>query len=175
MDRGTLIEHDGRPAVRFRRTYPYPPEQLWTAITEPDELAHWFPSAVSMEPRAGGTIAFSGDPNVGSSTGTVLVYDPPRRLGYTWGADELHFELTPDGVGGCELTLVDVLDTRDGAARNAAGWSVCLAELDKRLAGEVAAGPHSDSAEPWQPHYDAYVALGMPSGATIPGKDEQRN
>jgi hypothetical protein len=39
MDRGTLVDHDGRPAVRFRREYARPVQRLWAAITEPDELA----------------------------------------------------------------------------------------------------------------------------------------
>ncbi|MGH3693962.1 MAG: SRPBCC domain-containing protein [Pseudonocardiaceae bacterium] len=51
MDRGTYLEHDGRPAVRFQRTYPHPIERVWAAVTEPDELSHWFPCAVQIEPR----------------------------------------------------------------------------------------------------------------------------
>jgi uncharacterized protein YndB with AHSA1/START domain len=173
MDRGTFVEIDGRPAVRFQRTYPHPPERIWSAIADPEQLAHWFPAAVSLESQVGGTIEFSDDPYVGASSGTILTFEPPRRLAYTWGADELHFELEPTGTGGCILTLVDVLDVRDAAARNAAGWSVCLAELDKHLSGGVADGPHSATAQPWRPHYDDYVAAGMPSGAPVPGNQGQ--
>jgi uncharacterized protein YndB with AHSA1/START domain len=169
-DRGTFVDIDGRPAVRFERTYPHPPERVWAAITEPGELAHWFPSAVSLEPRVGGTVTFSGDPNAEAESGSVLAYDPPRVLAYTWGGDELHFRLDATGSGGCTLTLVNVLETRDAAARNAAGWTVCLAELDKHLSGVVADGPHSATAQPWEPLYDAYVAAGMPAGAPIPGR-----
>ncbi len=170
MDRGTYIEYNGRPAVRFQRSYPYPIERLWAAVTQPDELEHWFPSAVKIEPRVGGTIEFFDDPNTEPTTGTILVFDPPRRLAFTWSGDELVFELEPTGGHGCELTLINLLEARDTAARNAAGWSVCLIELDKHLSGKGADGPHSDTAEPWRPHYDAYVAAGMPSGAEIPGE-----
>lgn len=169
MDRGTYLEHDGRPAVRFQRTYPHPVERLWAAVTETDELSHWFPSAVRMQPHVGGTIEFSGDPNQEPTSGSILTFDPPRRLAFTWGNDELHFELEPVGDDSCTLTLINVLEARDTAARNAAGWSVCLAELDKYAHGETAAGPHSDTAASWKPLYDAYVAAGMPSGAPIPG------
>src|SRR5262249_41825335 len=31
---GTYIEYDGRPAVRFVRTYPHPIERVWHAITD---------------------------------------------------------------------------------------------------------------------------------------------
>jgi uncharacterized protein YndB with AHSA1/START domain len=171
MDRGTYIEHDGRPAVRFQRTYPYPVERLWAAVTEPSELAHWFPSAVRMDTHAGGTVEFSGDPNIERSSGTVLVYEPPRRLAFTWGGDELHFEIDP-ADGGCTFTLINVLEAKNTAARNAAGWTVCLAELSKHLEGVTAAGPHSESAGSFRPVYDEYVASGMPSGAPVPGMSD---
>jgi hypothetical protein len=45
---------------------------------------------------------------------------------------------------------------------------VCLAELDKQVDGRPVDGPHSDTAEEWQPYYDAYVVAGVPSGAKIP-------
>lgn len=170
MDRGTYIDHNGRPAVRFRREYPYPVERLWAAVTEPGELAHWFPSAVRMEPHAGGKIEFSGDPNLEPMSGTVLVHEPPRRLAYTWGGDELHFEIDPVDGGGCTLTLINVLEAENTAARNAAGWTVCLASLGEHVSGGKAEGPHSESAEPWRPLYDEYVASGMPSGAPVPGE-----
>lgn len=168
MDLGTFVTVNGRPAVRFSRGYDHPVERLWAALTDPDELACWFPSKVAIEPRVGGTIEFSGDPHMPHSTGTILAYQPPHRLAYTWGGTELHFELEPAGATGCVLTLVNVLQARDEAARNAAGWSVCLAELDKLVAGAATDGPHAASARSWREFYDAYVAAGLPSGAEIP-------
>jgi uncharacterized protein YndB with AHSA1/START domain len=172
MDRGTYIELDGRPAVRFQRSYNQPVQRLWAAITDSGDLTHWFPSKVVMKAEPGGTIEFTDDPNAEPRTGTILVYEPPTRLAYTWGENELRFELEPIGENGCQLTLIDVLPASDIAARNAAGWTVCLAELDKFVAGQVADGPHSDTAEPWREHYDYYVASGMPAGAAIPGYRE---
>ncbi|MFC4946156.1 hypothetical protein [Pseudonocardia sp. GCM10023141] len=67
--------------------------------------------------------------------------------------------------------MIDVLGSRDETARNAAGWSVCLAELDKVVAGAAADGPHADTAA-WEPFYDAYVADGVPSGAPVPGRPQ---
>ena len=164
-DRGTYLEYDGRPAVRFVRTYPYPVERVWRAVTEPAELQAWFPSSVRLEPRAGGTIEFTGDPYSTDSTGTILVYEPPHRLAYTWDNDELHFELTATGEG-CTLTLIDVLDERPAAARNAAGWHECLEALDGHFRGR-SGGPHG-SMEDYLKVYETYVADGLPSGAEIP-------
>lgn len=169
MDRGTYISYDGRPAVRFERRFRHAIERVWDAVTRPEEISQWFPSTVSFEPRRGGTIRFSGDPNVEASTGTVLAFDPPRRLAFTWGGDELHLELVGNGDLGCSLTLINVLEARDAAARNAAGWSVCLAELTTLVSTGRAGGPHSDSGETWRTHYDAYLAAGLPAGAVIPG------
>lgn len=166
MDVGTYVEIEGRPAVRFQRSYNHPVQRLWTAITDPDELPHWFPSKVAMKPEVGGTIEFSGDGP--PSSGTILVYEPPTRLAYSWGENELRFELEPLGEHSCRLTLIEVLSAKNIAARDAAGWTVCLAELDKHVAGDPAAGPHSGTAESWREHYDRYVAEGMPSGAEIP-------
>jgi uncharacterized protein YndB with AHSA1/START domain len=169
MDLGTYLEYDGRPAVRFQRRYPCAVGRLWQAVTDPAELSHWFPAAVQMEARVGGTVVFSGDPHTEDRRGTVLVYDPPRRLAFTWGRNELHFELEALDGDASQLTLIDILESRDTAARQAAGWTVCLAELDKAVAGDVAEGPHSASAEPWLPWYETYVSAGVPSGAGVPG------
>ncbi|GAA1671227.1 SRPBCC family protein [Fodinicola feengrottensis] len=166
---GTYVQVEGRPAVRFRRNLRHPAAKVWAAISEPSELKHWFPAAVTIEPQQGGTITFGDDPNVPDRKGEILVYEPPRRLAFTWGASELRFEIEPDGDQRCWLTLIDVLENTDTAARNAAGWHVCLAELDKAINGEPGGGPHADTAERWHPLYEAYVAGGMPSGAPIPG------
>lgn len=173
MEQGGYLEIGGRPAVRFVRVYPHPVDRVWSAVSDPEELRRWFPSNVRPELSVGGKVTFSGDPNAGDPeedvVGTVLVCDPPRRLGFTWGGDEVHFELEPVGPDSCRFTLTNVLEARNAAARNAAGWSVCVGELDKHMRGELAEGPHSSSAGQWQPLYDAYVRSGMPSGAQIPG------
>lgn len=172
-DAGTYIEHDGRPAVRFVRTFPHSVARVWEAITEPGQTARWFPSTLTLEPRVGGIAAFSGDPHMADSAGTVLAYDPPREVAFTWGADEVHLLLAEEG-GGCVLTLVNVLEQGPAAARNAAGWTVCLIELDRLLdGGDVGGGPHSPLADSWRPHYDAYVAAGLPSGAEMPDERER--
>jgi uncharacterized protein YndB with AHSA1/START domain len=166
-DRGSFLEMDGRPAVRFVRTYPHPVERVWRAVSDPAELVRWFPSEVAIEPREGGAVRFSGDPHLDDGAGVVLVWDPPTRLAFTWGSDELHLTLEPAGTG-CRLTLVNVLDDRSAAARNASGWYVCLAELVKLLDGVPSAGPHSADTEPWEPVYRAHLQAGLPSGAPVP-------
>ena len=167
-DLGTYVEHEGRPAVRFRRRYAHPVARVWGAIATPEGLAAWFPSGVAFDPRAGAAIEFTGDPHLPTTHGTVLAFEPPRRFAFTWGGDELHLTLDPLADGGTELTLLNVLERRDSAARNATGWTVCLSVLDRTLAGERHQGPHGDDVAPFRPLYDAYVAAGLPAGAPIP-------
>ncbi|MGW8952074.1 SRPBCC domain-containing protein [Streptomyces sp. NPDC055709] len=99
MNRGTFIDFEGRPAVRFERSCPHPVERVWAAVSEPEGLAHWFPSKVRIEPHEGGKIEFSEDPNLPATTGTVLVFEPPHRLAFTWEGDEIHLEVTARGRG----------------------------------------------------------------------------
>ncbi|MCX5045811.1 SRPBCC family protein [Aldersonia sp. NBC_00410] len=168
---GEYVQVDGRPAVRFERHYPHPPERVWAAIIDPDQSRHWFPSKLLVEGRVGGTVDFSDDPNQADGVGKVLAFDPPYRLEFSWGADELRFELAAEGTG-CVLRLTNVLEARDTAARNASGWTVCLAELDKWLADTPGDGPHSaDASAAFEPTYQGYIAAGMPHGAPIPGRD----
>lgn len=83
-----LTLDDGRPAVRFSRTYDHPVERVWRFVTDVDELAHWFPSRAEIELRPGGTIRFGGDPNTADSTGRVIAVDEPRHLSFEWGGDD---------------------------------------------------------------------------------------
>lgn len=42
---GTLETVDDRHTLRFERHLDHPVERVWRAITDPDELRHWFPPA----------------------------------------------------------------------------------------------------------------------------------
>lgn len=167
-DLGTHIEYDGRPAVRFERTFRHPVERVWRAISDPAELPSWFPSQVEYEPEVGSPMKFTGDPHAPATEGRLLAWDPPRHLAFSWGPDELHLTLE-EVDGGCRFELVNVLSDPDAAARNAAGWHVCLDELEKAVRGERTDGPHAETATEWQPLYDAYVDAGLPHGASVPG------
>ena len=166
-----LTLDDGRPAVRFSRTYDHPIERVWQFVTDAEELAHWFPSRAEIDPRPGGTINFSGDPNMPESTGRVLALDEPRHLSFEWGGDELHFDLEALDAKRTRFTLTNVLQAADTAARNGAGWEVCLAALDVKAQGERFEGPHAGAAAPWKDFYEGYIEAGVPSGAPVPGLD----
>jgi hypothetical protein len=50
---------DGRWQLRFTRVLSHPVEKVWRAITEPDHLAHWFPTTIEGERAAGAPLRFS--------------------------------------------------------------------------------------------------------------------
>lgn len=131
---GGRLESDGAGwRLRFTRPLAHPAEKVWRAITEPEHLAAWFPDGISGAWTVGATLTF-GSPQVGTFTGEVLQVYPPRLLEYSWGTDVLRFEIEPDGDR-CTLTLLDTIDELGKAARDGAGWHVCLDALAARLDG----------------------------------------
>lgn len=162
-DRGSYVEHERGPAVRFERHYPFPVERVWRAVTDPAELRAWFPSPeVTFEARVGGTITLAGDPyQAEAMTGRVLAWDPPHVFGFEWGGDQLFLTVTADGEGS-RLELLDVLDEKTRAALHAAGWTMCLAGLDRALTGA------SDAAPEFRPLLEEYRAAGFPDDGWVP-------
>lgn len=126
---------DGRSALCFTRTLAHPPERVWSALTTHGELHNWHPTPFEIEPVAGGKVSYHATPGGPQMPdGRVLAYDPPRRLAYTWGEDELRFELDVKD-GGCVLSLTHLFDDRFKAARDGAGWHLCLEALCSSLQG----------------------------------------
>ena len=156
MNDATLLTDRTRPALRFERHLSDPPEVVWRALTDREQLRAWFPCDVIVsggrwEVGAAITFPFPPDTIDLTLTGEVLEVDEPNVLAFTWGDDSLRFELSPERDG-TRLVLVDELPP-DSAARNAAGWERCL----DRLAGLE---PPPDG---WQPRYEHYVAAFEPT------------
>jgi uncharacterized protein YndB with AHSA1/START domain len=144
--RGTLEMVDGRPVLRFERHLGHSPEKVWRVVTEPSELAYWFPAKVETEVRTGATMRFFFEGSDEPSFGEVLEADRPRRFVFRWEDSEFRCEITPEGDG-CRLLFTHVVGEVGGgllsAGRTAAGWDACLAALESRLDGTE---PPSDMA-----------------------------
>ena len=166
---GTYQEIDGRPMVRFERTFPHGVSQVWAAITDSSRLGQWFPTTVEFdELRAGAPIAFRfAQDAYPPMSGEFREVSPPRRLSFTWGDDVLTFELDErDGGAACRLSFDVVLDSADKAARDAAGWDDCLDMLDVVVSGATPQRPSESGT--WQARYDQYKSHGFPASAPIP-------
>jgi uncharacterized protein YndB with AHSA1/START domain len=131
----------GNPVLRFERRFTHPVNKVWRAITDPAEMAHWFPAAVETELEVGAPMRFTlphEAPIEGTRNGEILELDPPKVYAFRWNRDVLRFELVPEGDG-CRLYFTQALGGgaagRLGAGRNAAGWDHCLRALQARLHG----------------------------------------
>jgi uncharacterized protein YndB with AHSA1/START domain len=157
MSNATLLVDGAWPAVRLERHLPDPPSIVWQAITDRERLRSWFPCDVAVAGgrwEVGAAITFLFPPEVidMTLTGEVLAVDEPSALAFSWGDEILRFELSATDNGGTRLILINEL-TGGIAARNAAGWEVCLNRL-------VGLDPSADS---WRSYFETYVVAFEPT------------
>lgn len=163
---GTVEQlEDGRWQLRFRRTLRHPPDRVWRAITDPEHLAAWFPTTIDGERAVGARLRFRFPRNEAPPfEGEMLRFEPGSLMELRWGTDIVRLELEPAGEE-TVLTLLDTLDERGKAARDAAGWHNCLEALEADLHG------HADAREKlldgWSEVHDHYAEAFGPEAATI--------
>jgi uncharacterized protein YndB with AHSA1/START domain len=129
-----LLERDGRSVLRFERLLAHPRERVWSALTDRNELEAWHPTPFELDGEVLEFLPSPGAPDFG--TGRLLALDEPSLIAYTWGEDELRWTLS-EREGGCLLTLEHSFADRFKAARDGAGWHVCLGALDALLDGAM--------------------------------------
>jgi uncharacterized protein YndB with AHSA1/START domain len=127
----------------YRMYIKAPQEKVWETITRPELISTFFHGAQIETTYEIGTPTrgYSPDRSQQWSDGTVLEYDPPRRLVHSWrtlydpeAAPEPESRVTweieaqPDGVS--KLTLVhDRLERSPKTAKSVEGWSYILSNL----------------------------------------------
>jgi uncharacterized protein YndB with AHSA1/START domain len=155
----TLRMIDGRPVLRIERDLAQPPEKVWKAITDPAELAHWFPAHMRTELHVGAPIEFTFDSDSGAVTsGKIVELDRPKLFVFEWGESVLRWELVPSDSG-CLLVFTHTLGGAEpwgdwlSGARHAAGWDLCL----DRLAGRLDDRPPARTMDEWFPLAERYV------------------
>jgi uncharacterized protein YndB with AHSA1/START domain len=141
---GRIAAGEGR-AIRLRRTYDAPIEDVWDALTSPERITRWF-LPISGDFRVGGRYQFAG--NAG---GEILTCERPHRLGVTWvygevtspsDVSELEVRLTPAGEGTTTLELEHTAIVPDerwdqfGPGAVGVGWDGGLLGLTLHLRGE---------------------------------------
>lgn len=162
MTLGELGGSSQRPTLRFVREFAHPPEVVWRAVTSPEHLSAWFPQQIDGEWKVGGRLEFSADA-MPSFFGEVLACEPPSLLEFTWGTDVLRLKIEPVACGS-RLVFTDTFDEFGKAARDAAGWHVCLDQLACSLAGTR---PEGSQAERWRAVHVEYVRALGPAAGTI--------
>jgi uncharacterized protein YndB with AHSA1/START domain len=152
MSEATLIRTGSRPVLRFERHLLQPPSVVWRAVTDPVEMRAWFPTRIEIgDWKVGASLThYFDNHDIDPLPGTVLDWDPPHRVSFTWGEDTITFELTPADGEGTVFVLTEEL-AANHAARNAAGWDSCLDRLETGV-----------EAAPWQQRFDRYAAAFEP-------------
>lgn len=146
--------------LSVERRFPHAPEKVWRAVTERKLLQRWFPCDVVGEWSVGAKLEFVFPPEQAEGItdddlrGEVLAVEKPRLLEFRWGTHPLKFELAPDGEG-CLFRLSESFDDKAWATRNAAGWEMCIENLDLVLEGASIA---KFAADVWRGKFDHYAA-----------------
>ena len=151
---GEVLSDGERTGLRYVRLLHHSPEKVWRALTESDDLRHWFPTDIVGERAVGARLSLpfwpeglelastteaieemGVDPGDYVSEGELRVWDPPRTFEFTWGMDGredltdlLRFDLEPTDDG-TRLTFTTWLGRPTGNTDTAVGWHVCLGEL----------------------------------------------
>ena len=164
----TLLEADGKVALRFVRRLAHPPEKVWRAITESEHLEHWLPCDLVGQRREGAPldlpfwpahVAAYGLESTPTLTGEIRVWQPPEVFEWAWSTDLLRWELVPDGDG-TELTFTTWLgEVGHPVEKTAAGYHVCLDQLVELLdTGTVAEPLVAVPVGDWEQRYAAAIA-----------------
>ncbi|MEU4594132.1 SRPBCC family protein [Micromonospora aurantiaca (nom. illeg.)] len=162
---GPLARVDLEPAndrwdLVFVRDLRHPPETVWAALTDPDQLAAWAPFLADRDlGRTGDAVLSTVDgEQAHPAPARVLRADRPHLLEYTWGDDLLRWELAPTGDG-TTLTLRHRVDRPDLAPMTAAGWHLCLDVAAHLLDGDPVGPIRGAEAKDfgWAELRDAYA------------------
>jgi uncharacterized protein YndB with AHSA1/START domain len=141
VNEGQLRTEGDRCGVRFERRYDAAPQEVWSALTEPERIGRWLADVAELELRVGGRFLLRWHESDGTqeTDGKILALEPGRLLELNWtypGEPDsvARFELRPDGDG-----TVLVLDHRGlppgSIAGYGAGWHSHLDSLAAHLEG----------------------------------------
>ncbi|HEY0061491.1 MAG TPA: SRPBCC domain-containing protein [Telluria sp.] len=122
--------------VVVERIFPYPPEKLWRALTQPHLLEAWLMKN-NFVPSPGQQFEFRAD--WGTVACEVTEIDPQRSLSYTWRAMGLDsvvtWTLAPTAQGTLLLMAQSGFRTDQEQAYQGAkfGWTRMLDSLEQLL------------------------------------------
>jgi uncharacterized protein YndB with AHSA1/START domain len=134
---GAEIRKDGDEwTLILVRELRHAPAKVWQALTDPEQLREWAPFDADRSLAAVGPVKLTtvGAPTPHVDETTVKRADAPRLLEYSWGGNEMRWQLEPLGSG-TRLTLWHNID-RGFISMGAAGWHICFDVLDRFLAAE---------------------------------------
>jgi uncharacterized protein YndB with AHSA1/START domain len=113
-------------ALVFERRIAAPPERVWRALTEPEDLRAWLARAeLELRPGAAIVLTFENEDEESVMRGTIIAVEEGRVLEFSWGEDDIEsvvrFEVARDGDG-TRLTLTHTFERVDDLSGFGAGW-----------------------------------------------------
>jgi uncharacterized protein YndB with AHSA1/START domain len=136
------------------RDLAHPPAKVWKALTEPDQLREWTPFDADRSLGAVGTAKLTtvGAPTLHVTETEVKRADPPKVLEFSWGGQDIRWELESMAGGRTRLTLWHNIN-RNFISMGAAGWHICFDVLDRLLGDRPIGrlvGPEAMTVDGWQ-------------------------
>ena len=120
-----------RATVRRSAVLPAPPERVWKALTDDEELSAWFGGSARLDPRPDGTGTFVSPE--GRRTARVKRAEPCRRLTWRWWPEDDADDDAGDDSSGDDSSGDDSSD--DDPSRGDDGGAIAGAsEVDLVLA-----------------------------------------
>lgn len=125
----------------FERNYPHPVEHVWRALTERDALGTWLMDTdfVAAQGHAFKMWCADGEGGTDCYLCKVLVFEPQRRMLWSWVLDGNHGEgetfvdfRLEEVTGGTRLT-VRHSGKRGTMEKFEGGWPIKLNQLDAAL------------------------------------------
>ena len=143
---GTVAFDGDYATIRFSRRIGHPPEDVWSALTDPKQLQSWYMTRATIVGGRSGSIEFWSGPSQFHVTGRILSWDPPRLFEHEWkveprpelpsGEDSVaRWELAREGHETL-LTFTFQRLTRRTATGFAPGVHAFLDRLEALLQGE---------------------------------------
>jgi uncharacterized protein YndB with AHSA1/START domain len=132
--------HPPVQAIEKTVELPAAPGRVWRALTEPAELAAWFPDHAEVDLRPGGNGSWAWDKH-GTFAVKFEIVRPPLHLAWRWSQDpkvpvdvgvttRVEFTLTRRHDGGTTLRLEETgFTTEQHYRQNVSGWDHELREL----------------------------------------------
>lgn len=136
ITRPELVAEGSDWALIVERTLPQSPDQVWTALTEPEHIQAWLPFSPDRSLTEVGPVRLTdiGMPEPKTRDGFVHQVTPREVLVLGWEEDVLRWELRTDDAG-TALVLRHRFADRPQAPSYAAGWHLCLDALVDHLNG----------------------------------------
>lgn len=144
LDEGYLAE--------FERLLTQSVEEVWSMLTVNEKLVQWFPELEVKDLQASGTVKFNM-PDGSTIDMTITDFKMLSILEYTWGEDQVRFELHPQSDGTLLILKERINKVTNHTPKDLAGWHVCLDVIVAILDGRQV----ESRKQEWEKWYKKYV------------------